>query len=404
MPYAKEAMMHKIKWLSILLSISLGANFWFLWVWYENGLLKHNKLNESSVHVPSLPQSQWKQGIAQRNRSSEPDTLVAIGPDAKSNDTNQAKMFKALQTLVDQQNFETLSYEVRDYLRLFPNDSEALLLEAQAYFHTRPLNQAIVHYQSLLSLPLTKSQYQQIQTLIKVNTTRVMQQFTGDGAWDLLAKFLEPLVQVDPLNRQYILGLARAYGMQGQDSLMENVLAALDPNDPRAERLREKVSARLNSDATTFEDKLAANINANTSLGEILGNPEHQQNVPDLVIQQSRGQFISSASIKNIELSLLLDTGASTTAISDTKFNQIPLSEVEFLGQFTVNTAGGSIQAPIYKIKQFQLGKQTLINTSVLILPSNNLSSFDGLLGMNVLSQFDLAFDANSETVQMFRK
>jgi len=396
--------MYKTKWLSFFLSISLGANFWFIWKWYEkNSLLSATHLSKP-LQVQTLPQAQWTQG-ASKYSSSLDDAGYISSEDVSSSETqahDRAQLFQVLQSLSAQQNFEVLAYEVQDYLRMYPNHVEALLLEAQAYFHTKPLNQAIVHYQSLLSLPLDKNQRNQILKLIEVNTSRVIQQFTGDAAWDLLAKFLEPLVQIDPLNRQYLLGLARAYGMQGQHSLMENVLAGLAPNDPRAQRLREQIAARLNGLNDSNDDKLASNVN--TSLSDMLGSEDIAQSMPDLTLQQSRGQFISQANIKHVELSLLLDTGASTTAISDTKFEQIPLSEVEFLGQFTVNTAGGSIQAPIYKIKHFQLGNHTLNNTSVLILPSNNLSSFDGLLGMNILSQFDLSFDAESETVKMYKK
>lgn len=391
-------MMVRIKWLSILLSLSLGANFWFIYRWQSNQVSPSTSVKtHSEVSISALPNNQWSQNISGIAATQEQQIAVKEAASSSDYKQNEESHLNYLQSLAKQQNYELLAFEVQAYLRLYSDDVSALLLEAEAYLHTKPLSDAIIHYKALLAYPLTAEQIEQVNKLIEVNTTRVIQQFTGDRAWDVLAEFLEPLVQIDPLNRQYLMALASAYGMQENFTLMENVLAAFEPNDPRAIRLRENIITRLNQQGNG-EPAPQETVDSQ----DIMLDDNDRQ--PDMILKQRRGQFIAFAAFDSVKVNLLLDTGASTTAISDFKFNQIANAEREFLGQFTVSTAGGNIQAPIYKIKELKLGRQTLLNTSVIVLPAENLKSFDGLLGMNVLSQFDLSFDSQSQVMKMYKK
>jgi clan AA aspartic protease (TIGR02281 family) len=391
--------MKLIKYLSIFLSVSLGANLWFTWSWYQQNRINNETNNKLDVRTKAPNSHVWATSNAE-NELTISNSNQAQASDGQSvtnqkQNTNQASYLKRLKTLAKQQEFEILEYEVRAYLRLYPQDLEAMILEALAYYHNKPLNTALVHYHELLSKPLTPMQQNDIEELIAVNTTRVIQQFSGDGAWDLLAEFLEPLVQIAPLNRQYLMALASAYGMQSQFTLMEAVLANFPPDDLRASRLRENITARTNN-APQGEPQMELPDRATETL---VGNRH-----ADVLLQQKQGHFVTEARVHNTSVTLLVDTGASTTALSNEKFNTIASNQIEFIGVFKVNTAGGTIEAPIYKVKRITIGQRTIVNTSVLILPKENLGRFDGLLGMNVLSQFDLVYDATSETMRMYKK
>lgn len=386
--------------MSIVLSVSLGANLWFTWTWYQqNQLVKGQSNDSSNTSVASVKHS-WTHSIDKNTTNPKASASVNTQENQSNISINlaqqtQASHFKVLLNLAKAQEFEKLEYETRNYLRLYPQDIEAMLLEAKSYYHNKPLNIALVHYHQLLSKPLSPLQVQKIEKLIAVNTTRVIQQFSGDGAWDLLAEFLEPLVQIAPLNRQYLMALARAYGMQSQLTLMEAVLANFPSNDVRAARLRENIVARLN----TSSKEAPLNELPKSTTDTLIGNRR-----ADVLLQQEQGHFVTAARLHNTPVNLLIDTGASTTAISDVKFDTIDGDQLEFIGLFNVNTAGGVIEAPIYKVRSMTIGQRTLVNTSVLILPSENLGRHDGLLGMNVLSQFDLIYDAASRTMRMYKK
>lgn len=374
--------MNTVKVLAILLALSLGANFWLIW--------RSSSVTNSPSHVQNASMN-----TSNAHQSSEQQRSSVMLHNAEGNslrESEQTTQFNKLQTLFEQGNFDDLEYEVTLYLRQYPEDTRALLLEAEAYFHTKPLNTALIHAKGLLALNLSPEQSTYIREKIAVNTTRVIQQFSGDGAWDLLASFLEPLIQVDPNNQTYLLPLARAYGMQSQITLMESVLANFPADFPRAQRVRDEVLTRLvrKNNNPTVEERAQSEV------------PDKRRVVAELT--QYRGHFLAETSIDGQPLTLLVDTGASTTAISDKQFAQLNSNDVQYLGVFNINTAGGNIQAPLYKVRQLTLGEVSVVFPSVLVLPEDNLSDFDGLLGMNVLSQFNIVYDANQQTMRLYEK
>ena len=180
------------------------------------------------------------------------------------------------------------------------------------------------------------------------------------------------------------MGLARAYAKQGQVNLMENVLAALPYEDSRAQQLRKSVyqtDTVVESEAVTEEVNDTANVAKRRV--RVIGNGQ---------------QFFVKANFYRYTETLLVDTGASTTAISHAVFIKLPTSEKEFIGRFSVQTAAGSIEAPLYKLSAIGLDGITLNNVSVIVLPDESFpGKFKGLLGMNVLRNFDFRFDPETQ-------
>tara|TARA_R110002124_G_scaffold281832_1_gene456518 strand:- start:501 stop:1682 length:1182 start_codon:yes stop_codon:yes gene_type:complete len=301
------------------------------------------------------------------------------------------EIFELLQILQAKKKYDDLELLLREYLKLYPSDHKAWLIEADLIFHTEPLNAAIVFYYNLLEKNLPAEEENKINSIIEVNTSKVIQQLSADRAWDLLATFIEPLLQIDPLNRDYIMGLARAYGEQQQVVLMENALAALPYDDAKAQQLRESIYSPSTADT---EDEIEGDITDTATLSRrtvtVLGNGQ---------------QFFVRAKIGSNSQMLLLDTGASTTAISQKVFASVPESDTEFVGRFSVQTAGGGIEAPLFKLNTLTLGDININNVSVIVLPDDTFtSSFEGLLGMNVLRNFDFRFDPEKQKMTLFER
>lgn len=301
------------------------------------------------------------------------------------------EIFELLQILQAKKNYDDLELLLREYLKLYPSDHRAWLIEADLIFHTEPLNTAIVFYYNLLEKNLPAEEENKINSIIEINTSKVIQQLSADTAWDLLATFIEPLLQIDPLNRDYIMGLARAYGEQQQVVLMENALAALPYDDARAQQLRKSI---YSPSAADTDDEIRSDITDTATLSKrtvtVLGNGQ---------------QFFVRTSIGRNSQLLLLDTGASTTAISQKVFASVPESDTEFVGRFSVQTAGGGIEAPLFKLNTLTLGDININNVSVIVLPDETFtSSFEGLLGMNVLRNFDFRFDPEKQKMTLFER
>lgn len=377
----------------LLLLISLVLNAYLLWQLKQQR--DHATAIPKDISSPISPLQAKGSGernltpsIPERSRETRNEAI----DDSALEVPNERITLAFLQRLQQAKAFDSLSFYVSAYLREHPQDIDALLLEAEAYFYTQPLNIALVNYYGLRDAYLSDDQLAQINRLIDVNTTRIIQQFSGDGSWDLLAAFLEPLIQVDPLNRRYIMALAKAYGMQEQTVLMENVLAALPSDDARAQRLRNDI---YNPDRVASIGQLPQ---------EVL-SPSPSSNIKSQVRLIARnGQYYTDVRLSNVDAQLLVDTGASTTAVSQQVFNRIASSDTTYLGTFQVQTAGGNIASPIYRIAELALGEERLSNVSVMVLPTENLSDFDGLLGMNVIKRFNISYDQATGDMQMYKQ
>lgn len=104
--------------------------------------------------------------------------------------------------------------------------------------------------------------------------------------------------------------------------------------------------------------------------------------------------FLVKSKVNNTGLKLLIDTGATTTSISEDVLDKIKRGgEYRLLGNYTINTAAGQIEAPVYRIKSLQVGDYQVTNLAIIVLPNSNLGGANGLLGMNFLREFEFRID-----------
>ncbi len=358
----------------------------------EPALLLNTK-TRSDDRIPNnvaKPDSYLKVINEQRNEATmSPADAVAVEDYRYPKALPADEFFRLLKTLQSSQKYTDLELPLREYLKIYPNDYQAWLIEADFILHTEPLSAAILFYYSLLEKSLPEQEDTNVNRIIQLNTSKVIQQLTTDAAWDLLATFIEPLLQIDPLNRQYIMGLANAYGKQDQVILMENALAALPYDDYKAQQLRKLIytPTKLNDDSKNDATKTAR---LSKRSADVIGNGQ---------------QFFVRTKINRYRQLLLLDTGASTTAISHSVFIKLAESDKEFVGRFSVQTAGGDIEAPLYKLTAITIGSITINNVSVIVLPDESFrGTFQGLLGMNVLRNFDFRFDQEKQKMTLFER
>jgi clan AA aspartic protease (TIGR02281 family) len=267
---------------------------------------------------------------------------------------------------------------IQEYLRKHPQDSEFLLLEGDLIAATENISTALAHYYTLLDLPLSDQQKLEVNSKIDALALDTINKLKGVKSWDILANFVEPLWQIAPYDRAYILTLAEAYAEQQRRSLMESALASLPDDDPDALRVRHII------DET-----------GETSLGEqddSLFNPEQYSRSITLI--RSDDHFLVRANLQGNNLALMLDTGASSTVISQRVFNKMRRSQdAEFIGRYMVNTAGGQIEAPIYQFRRLSIADYVVKDVAVIVLPMEDFNQADGLLGMNFLREFDFKID-----------
>lgn len=292
----------------------------------------------------------------------------------------RAALLQQAEQWLQEQNYAELQLFLRDYLQQSPLDMDFLIIEAELNVQTELLSDAIAYFYSLQRLPMNAEQNQLINERISQLTSLTITQLQRAYSWDTLAIFVEPLLQLEPQNRSYILSLAEAYAQQQQFNLMENILASLDYDDPSAMSIRRM-----------------ANQNQDQQLEQDDGNLEQQS--PTLVktrikLSQLGDQYVVNAQLSGNAIALLIDTGASITAISRDYFSQLNNRyKINFVGRFSVNTANGKVLAPMYQFSELKLNHAIVNNISVVVLPMPNLNNINGLLGMNFLREFDFKID-----------
>ncbi len=210
----------------------------------------------------------------------------------------------------------------------------------------------------------------------------------GDEQWELVARLNEPLFQRIPDSgrpdaRHYALNLAEAYAYQQKLTLMEDVLAALPASDTDANAIRDKayeMRAITNEDNTSNESQLQQE------------NANNERNQTRVALERIGDQYRITAKALNQNAIMILDTGASTTAISSELFTRLGrMRSLTFIGNFNVRTASGTIEAPLVQIPRFYFAGYEFSNVSAIVLPEEALPDADGLLGMNILGEFDFS-------------
>jgi clan AA aspartic protease (TIGR02281 family) len=349
----------------------LGLNV----IQYQNvsGIPVTNKI-EQPVQAPV---SKFENSSNQLKQSKIDEQLLLSMEDISANISYKQDWIEQCQKWISVGEWSKATDFIQRYLQQNPRDIEFLLLEALLIEKTNHISYALAHYYSVLDLPLTEEQQilvmSKIDSLVAENVDKLKQ----IRSWDILATFLEPLWQFDPTNRNYILDLSEAYAQQQLSSLMEYVLASILPEDPEAIRIRRLISSLELADNNGSEDQLP---------------PETFDRA--VALEKIGDHFIVEAKTMNAQVKLMLDTGATTTVISEKAFNRISTDTLsDFVGEYIVNTAGGQVQAPIYRFRELSIADYSVDNIAVVVLPLEEFSDADGLLGMNFLKEFVFRID-----------
>jgi clan AA aspartic protease (TIGR02281 family) len=377
------------KWivlLVILLAASLSGN---LILWREQQLIETNTEQPVLTDVQqNSPGFSWNTKseveIVQSQETPRYSNQENLDSDLSAPDINQLNREEILNQahfLFAEKNINDLSALLISYLKQHPQDMDFLLIEAKLKVETGLLSDAIVNYYSLLRQPMTLLQQTNIEEQISKLSSTSINQLKSTYSWNVLAEFVEPLLQIDPDNRLYILSLARAYAELFQDILMENILAALPFDDPAANAIRRIVALQQ----ARLEQQTSDEGSTQSSLAELGRSVE---------LQQFGDQYVVKAKLSDNEIELLIDTGASITTVSQQFYKNLSNRyKNNFLGRFSVSTANGTVRAPMYQFRDLVINHAKVEKISIVVLPMRGLKNANGLLGMNFLREFDFKID-----------
>jgi aspartyl protease family protein len=101
----------------------------------------------------------------------------------------------------------------------------------------------------------------------------------------------------------------------------------------------------------------------------------------------SNGHYVTDAMINGASIRVLVDTGASTVALSFEDARRAGIRESELKFEVPVNTANGRVEAASVVIRRISVGGITVEDVHGMVLPKGALSG--SLLGMSFLSRLD---------------
>ncbi|GGW95031.1 retropepsin-like aspartic protease [Alteromonas halophila] len=344
--------------LSVLLLLSVALNV-YLW--------------QKQASAPVETRTDGHSYIRQENPPVSPAPTEAAPPTAPA--PNRLSEYRQW---LESGQYERLKEALNRALKASPLDAEMLLLEAELVLQTEPLSEAILHYYTLLDLPLAAEVHDKVNARITSLTSNAASQLRQNANWSLLAQFMEPLFQRMPTDYQYARWLAEAYAQQQKPTLTEDVLAALPATDPAVSRIR----------------GLLVTVPASEDTADTRASDSTSSEAITIALERGRDQYFAHVRFASVPARLLFDTGASTTAITDSLYKALKRrSALPFIGNFTVNTAAGRIRAAMYEVPVLTFGPLRIEDTPVLVLPPSVLPNADGLLGMNVLRGYHFGID-----------
>ena len=290
---------------------------------------------------------------------------------------------------LEQSEIATLKVFEQLFLKRFPSDFDFLLLEADRLAQTVSLIDGATAYYKLQGRPIHEDQYSEVSARIEDITLPNLEKLMQSEAWDIVEQFTDPLLQFEPNNERFLLILAEAYAQQQEVSLMEQTFSRTiyrDNIEDEFQRIRSIIRSR--------------------SGGERQENQQEQGRNRGIALLQTGSHYIVRAFLDNrSELDLLIDTGASTTAITRQRFNRLyKKHRPELIGRFPINTANGQVNAPVFRFSSLTIDNFQVNNFAVIVLPERSNLDSDGLLGMNFLRHYDFRIDQRSNELFLKRR
>lgn len=143
-----------------------------------------------------------------------------------------------------------------------------------------------------------------------------------------------------------------------------------------------------------FQQQLDQQFNPNTNPKSSLS----EQGKAEVHLQQNRqGHYLVQGTINENQVTFLLDTGATQVSIPSQVAKHLDLPK---LGQYTVQTANGSVVVTATKINQLSIGNIFLYNVSAHINPG--MKSNEILLGMSALKKIEFSQKGKQLTLREY--
>jgi clan AA aspartic protease (TIGR02281 family) len=276
-----------------------------------------------------------------------------------------------LKSWLQSRDFNSIDAFNDAFLTRFPYDLPFLELKAEALVAISRIPAAIELYFLLISYTFETRQEEYFAARIHHLAGEQIDTFKQGQLWQAIIDLTNVLLQQESNYPPYILAQAQAYIKIGEFNNAEPMLTALLDN----KYYREQTQQLLND----------------------IRNHELQQTA--IHLQPMGEHYIVGGQINQSNpIRLMIDTGASISVLTRARFDEIQdWTNPQYIGETLLNTAGGQINAPIYQFDSFTIDEFEVRDMSFVIIDLADMTTYNGLLGMNFLKQFHFQIDQENK-------
>lgn len=266
-----------------------------------------------------------------------------------NNELHLAKQF--LQAILHYQPFAT------DFLEL-----EAYRLELTGNYL-----EAIDLYYLILSNTFEPAEQIRLTVLLHTTIEQYQTLLSNEQQWQEVITLLERAIYEEPEHLLFQLNLAQTLVKLGQFE--------------RAKELLEDIIEQQEYE-----------LSANELLEQIEKLEIGQRAIP---LQQAGNHYLVTGQFgQQSKVALMIDTGASMSVLTQQHFdNLMNWQYPTYIRTSEFNTAGGLVDAPIYRFDRFSIGGFTVHDIEFAVINMPEFSKGSGLLGMNFLQHFVFQID-----------
>lgn len=381
----------------ILLFLAWGAG----WFSHQKWNTRHDIVTNDGLLIPQQPallngaDSSW---VLNKDGVHQPDPLVLMNQflekndfqrtfeqfdilQEKANDTivQQARslIFSHARRLINTVDYRSARQLLNRYLLSDHRDVEARLLLAKIDLTEKDYLSAISTLYEAKGYAYRAETIDQVRKQIRSvvdNQTKLLQQDNNSIA---ILELYQQLTQLEPDYAPYFLRLAAAQ------------FVLKDTNGARRSLNLIVQDADVGSQAKVLLDKVIHSEPLETEKSISV-------KAVDIPLLRMGDHFLVDALLNNSQqVRLLIDTGASMTILTPDFLKRSNLSYLDTGKKMLFNTANGQVNVPMYKIESLSLGEWQVNQMEIGVIPLDNETAFNGLLGMNFLKHFQFYIDQN---------
>ncbi len=308
--------------------------------------------------------------------------ITLLQDETQTNEQNAARLrlrlLKELGNLIEARNNSDFSDLVENYLSVYYDDIDVLLLLAE-------FNRVNGSYLEVVNVFLLAKTYAYSDS----DQEKVVSSFNS-----------------------FVLGVDSSYSNQRNWASLINLYAHIDTAGLMTSTYQYRQAlAYLRSGDKAFAieqfnqlltDSVIGESAANT-LSSLVGETESPtvvynsswEGADSIALQKLGNQYaVNLGNARRDNVKLLIDTGASMTAVSRESFDTINAGgDAVEQDRRVFRTANGLVQATVYSVPELILGPHRLENTQIAVIDFGTHRGIGGLLGMNILGQFRFQID-----------